>query len=502
MRIMSDKRRNQFLTMSVLIVVAILSLGSYIVWSSTAEGPGFPLDDAWIHQTYARNLIQHTEWSFIPGFPSGGSTAPLWSAILAIGYIVGISTFPWAYFLGFVMLLCLAYVCNAWLKLRSPHFPSWFAFIGLIILLEWHLVWAALSGMETLAIALLAAFVLMQMNRDSGNFLLIGAFIGVGIWIRPDALLLVLPAMWILIFRNYPEWKKVIRQGLLLTSGLLAVALPYLFFNMAITGSIWPNTFYAKQAEYAVLSEIPLWTRILDQVRIPLVGVGILLLPGIVAVTVDVVRTRSWGRIAPLLWILTYLLLYAYRLPVTYQHGRYAMPVIPVVIVLGLEGFAILGDRFQTLSIWRTISRTWGISIGVVLVIFWVIGGRAYVRDVAIIETEMVAAAKWIEANTPAEALIAGHDIGALGYYGDRQIMDLAGLISPEVIPIIRDEDALAEFLDAREASYLMTFPGWYPKLIEHGDEIYSTLGVFSPEAGGENMHIYSWKNDRLPLGD
>ena len=83
---MSNKRRDQFLIFFVLIAVAILSLGSYTVWSSTAEGPGFPLDDAWIHQTYARNLIQHTEWSFIPGIPSGGSTAPLWSAILAIGY--------------------------------------------------------------------------------------------------------------------------------------------------------------------------------------------------------------------------------------------------------------------------------------------------------------------------------------------------------------------------------------------------------------------------------
>ncbi len=499
---MSDKRRYQTLFMSLLIVVAILSLGSYIIRSSTAEGPGFPLDDAWIHQTYARNLIQHTEWSFIPGFPSGGSTAPIWSAILAIGYVVRISPFLWTYFLGFVMLLCLAYVCNAWLRLRSPHFPSWFAFIGLIILLEWHLVWEALSGMETLAMALLAVFVLIQMDRNTGNFRLIGTLIGVGIWIRPDAVLLVLPAMWLLIFRHYPEWKKVIRQGFLLTGGLLAVALPYLFFNLAVSGSVWPNTFYAKQAEYAVLSEIPLWTRILDQIRMPLVGVGILLLPGIVAMVVDVVRTRSWGRIAPLLWILTYLLLYAYRLPVTYQHGRYAMPVIPAVIVLGLEGIAILGDRFRTLPIWRPISRTWGISIGVVLVIFWVLGGRSYVRDVAIIETEMVAAAKWIEENTPVEALVAGHDIGALGYYGDRNIIDLAGLISPEVIPFIRDEVALVEFLEAKEVSYLMTFPAWYPKLIEHGDEIYSTLGTFSPEAGGENMLIYRWENDRLPLGD
>ncbi len=502
MRIMINKRRNQILVVCLLMVFATLSLGGYILWSSSVEGPGFPLDDAWIHHTYARNLFQYREWSFIPGTLSGGSTAPLWSAILALGYALGMSPFHWTFFLGLVLLLCLALVCYFWLRNRSSHFPRWFAFVGLIFLLEWHLVWAALSGMETLAIALLAAFVLMQIDRYSGNFLVIGAFIGAGIWIRPDALLLVLPALWVLFFRHSPDWKVILRKGLLLTLGLLALAIPYLIFNMVVNGSIWPNTFYAKQAEYAVLRGIPLWARFLDQVRMPLIGVGIVLLPGIVVMVVEVVRTRSWGRIAPLLWILTYLSFYAYRLPVIYQHGRYAMPVIPAVIVLGLEGFAILDDRLRTLPIWWTISRTWGISIGVVLVVFWILGGKAYARDVAIIETEMVAAAMWIEENTPVDALIAGHDIGALGYYGDRPIVDLAGLISPEVIPFLRDEEALAEFLDARDASYLMTFPGWYPELIENADELFSTSGVYSPEAGGENMHVYRWPNERLPRGD
>jgi hypothetical protein len=30
----------------------------------------FPIDDAWIHLTYARNLAQRFEFSFLPGVPS------------------------------------------------------------------------------------------------------------------------------------------------------------------------------------------------------------------------------------------------------------------------------------------------------------------------------------------------------------------------------------------------------------------------------------------------
>jgi hypothetical protein len=71
-------------------------------------------------------------------------------------------------------------------------------------------------------------------------------------------------------------------------------------------------------------------------------------------------------------------------------------------------------------------------------------GARFYADDVSFIEEEMVATAKWIAANTPADAVIAAHDIGALGYFDRHRILDLAGLVSPEVVPFIRDETRLA----------------------------------------------------------
>ncbi len=53
--------------------------------------PGFPLDDAWIHQTYARNLALLAEWAFIPGQLSAGSTSPLWTILLAPGTWIGLA---------------------------------------------------------------------------------------------------------------------------------------------------------------------------------------------------------------------------------------------------------------------------------------------------------------------------------------------------------------------------------------------------------------------------
>jgi hypothetical protein len=74
-------------------------------------------------------------------------------------------------------------------------------------------------------------------------------------------------------------------------------------------------------------------------------------------------------------------------------------------------------------------------------------------------------------------------------------LIDLAGLVSPEVIPYIRDEIALRNHLNERDADYLMTFPGWYSTLVSDLEKIYHTKGRISPVMGGENMSIYEWSN-------
>ena len=82
------------LTKQHLIVLAVSTLlagGIYLVVSALIYKIGFPLDDSWIHLTFARNLAQHGEWSFRPGIPSAGSTSPLWSALLAIGFLFNLT---------------------------------------------------------------------------------------------------------------------------------------------------------------------------------------------------------------------------------------------------------------------------------------------------------------------------------------------------------------------------------------------------------------------------
>lgn len=488
---MSTQRRspNSLFILLVVLCAVISSLG-YLWMSYGTYGLGFPLDDAWIHQTYARNFVTFGEWSFLPGKPSAGSTAPLWTFLLAIGPLMGIDPKFWTYTIGTMVSLLMGILAMKWFRLRQPDKRSWAWFVGFAIVLEWHISWAAVSGMETLAFALVAMMVLFAIERDRWNPIAVGLIIGAGVWLRPDAVTLLLPTMAATLNRNSKRmFTSILKIGL----GLLLIALPYLGFNFYLSGTFWPNTFDAKQAEYAILRQIPFPLRYGQQLIQPLVGIGCVLLPGVIALLIRSLKMRKWRPLLPLFWVLLHLGVYALQLPVTYQHGRYAIPTIPIMIFIGCQGFLGWIEPNTSNEKKRFLSRAWLLSSLAILFGFWFIGAKAYSQDVAIIETEMVSASCWIAENTEETALVAAHDIGALGYYGQRSILDLAGLISPEVIPMIRDEAALSSFINDQGADYLMTFPNWYPVLTKEAKIVYKTESTFSLQSGGENMAVYQW---------
>lgn len=474
------------------VVLSLLALGAVLAYLAASRAGGFigfPLDDAWIHQTYARNLAQYGEFAFVPGQPSAGSTSPAWTVLLALGYWLGLDFRLWTYLLGAALL-----ALNAWLAHRAvltywpgAHGAAWAA--GLFVATEWHLVWAAASGMETLLFSALVLLTCLLTPHGHGFFL--GLCAGLSLLVRPDGLLL-LP---LVLARVMLDPSRSIPNGARVLAGFALVCLPYLAFNQWLAGSPWPNTFYAKQAEYAVLRLAPILERLAQVGVLPLIGAQAMLLPGLLWLAWNALRGRRWEAVLlPLGWVAAMVAAYAVRLPVTYQHGRYLIPVIPVLVAVGVGGLARILQLQSAHLFVRVGSRAWLAATLVLASVFWLLGAQAYARDVQIIETEMVAAARWVSASTAPDARVAAHDIGALGYYGQRDLVDLAGLVTPAVIPFIRDEARLGEWLDTAGADYLMTFPGWYPELVQRFKRglKYQTGAPFSPAAGGENMAIYS----------
>lgn len=481
--------RRQIFLLAILSGVSILG---YLISSCIYYRCGYPLDDAWIHQTYARNLVEYGEWAFIPGKLSSGSTSPLWTMLLSIGYFLRINSYVWSGFLNWIFLLLLSIGVTIGLSIINPEKKMLSIFGGIMILFDWHLVWAAGSGMETLLSAVIIIFVLFSLIAHPGSWIFVGFLIGVSIWVRPDGVTLLFPAFLTLLLIE-ESIKAKIKATLQLVAGFAVLIIAYLSFNKLLDHTWMPSTFYAKQAEYAALQLLPFWKRLFQQFSIPLVGVGSVLLPGFLLSIIEILRRRSWAAMAGILWLLSFMGLYAWKLPVIYQHGRYLIPIIPIYLVWGLAGL-IKFSTMDQLGKWKNVvEKSWIISTGIILIAFWLSGQIAYRRDVAFIESEMVNVAKWIEQNTSRNALIAAHDIGALGFFSGRDIVDLAGLITPDVIPFIRDEILIKNYINKRGANFLVTFPGWYPSITRDANPIYRSGENVSLRIGGENLTVYRW---------
>jgi len=487
-----DSKPMGWQTWLILVLATVASICAYLAYSAISYRIGFPLDDSWIHQTYARNLALRGEWSFIPGQLSGGSTAPLWSALLAIGFWLNLSPYIWTFFLGGLLLFSLAVCAEASMRYLVQEYRGFIPWVGLLVAFEWHMVWASVSGMETLLHALIAFLLLVSLIKKSSNWLLLGALTGISVWVRPDGVTLLGPIIFVALF-SQPTWKIRTRAMILASIGFGLFFFPYLLFNLALADTALPTTFYAKQAEYVSWQARPILGRMGEVILQMLTGPGIVLLPGVIITARWVIRNKEWGYISAILWVVGYLGIYLLRLP-AYQHGRYLMPVMPTYFFIGLIGFYqyYLNRRVQKRS-WWFIKTAWGIALALVCIGFLFLGMQSYSEDVRFIESEMVDTAKWVATHIPDDALIAAHDIGALGYFGNHKLVDTAGLISPEVIPFLRDEAALADYLDLKGVEYLIAFPDFYPLLTSGLQQIFSRGAPYAPAQGETNMAVYRW---------
>ncbi len=508
----SKRSRRYWLVAGMALLVVVL----YVLFSLRNGRAGLPLDDSWIHQTYARNLASSGRWEFVSGTVSSGSTAPLYSLLLAIGYLVRLPHLPWTYFLGWIFLVWSAWAAmSLWETLWAENSSqSWLP--GILVVTSWSLVWAAASGMETilfiaLALQLMSVYA-RQLTTGRWQAYRLGLLGGLLIMVRPEGLGLVLfVILGILVADGQPR-DRVGRLLKMLVTAVIPLV-PYFALNLLAGHQFWPNTFYAKQAEYGILWQDALPARFFRLLVFSLggpehgwqgmSGARLLLLPGLILAAYSAFRSDIAGRrllyLLPLVWAGGHIFIYAWRLPVTYQHGRYLIPVIPVFLLFGLAGWtrlfrwfeARLGSGNRVGFIVKSVLR---LTFAVIALFFLVLGLQVYAQDVALINGEMVAVAEWLQDNTAEDALIAAHDIGAIGYFTDRSLLDLAGLISPEVIPYLRDQDLVTGFALQSGADYLVTAPGWtYPAISQdpQSSAVYSSGYAWTVEQGSNNMTVY-----------
>ena len=481
-------------------LLALVALGAAVAAGYHAAertllggGWGLPLDDAWIHLAFARRLAAGGGLALVPGEPIAGSTAPLWTALLAPLALLPGPAAAWAKAFGAALYLLLAPAAHRFARALCLG-PGAALFAAILTALTSWLAWSALAGMEVPLFTLLtvAGMALHAEERaDPARPPLALGVLGLAALARPEGALLLALAVAdsLLVFRRGPTavaglrlapppWRRVL-LGLV---PALAVAAAPLAWSLAATGGALPTTFGAKagapgslwpdpRALYAMLGILfhsQPWATLAA-------GAGALRL----AVCLGGRRDRG---LLPALWLVALPLGYAAlstpdRVLVG-NFGRYMFPLLPPLVVLavgGIEPAAVRLGRALGVGRLRLPLRAAFAALLLAAPAVSLVGGAGrFARSVADVEDGDVALAHWVRENLPADALLAVQDIGALAYFTDNPLVDLSGIATPEIQDAVRGaagpddphgRRATERFLAGRRPDYLITYPSWYPEI-------------------------------------
>lgn len=423
---MMRRRLAAFLICAVLFGGMVAVLGGVLV------------DDTYIHLVYARNLAEHGELSFNRGEPSYGATSPLWVGLLALVHLAGGNGLLWCRILS--ILFGFLSIALVWSTIRRLGGSAAAAGAGAAVTAAdaWLVRWSA-TGMETsfaVFMTLLFLRLAIDLLEDERRGALLGGCLFLAVLARPETLLLAPLTAAALLFAG--TWRRPGRWAWLAVFALLYGG--WLLLIHAHTGTYLPLTAGAKQG-HPVFS-----TAILGRFVVPariLGATGALSWIALCLLAADGIRRRNLlarfrpatgeGRSAVILmffWIVA--LPSVYVLFDFHVLSRYLLPVSPVVVALAATGIARIVDGAGRRVRRAALLLAAAAVLQNVVFYFLVVAGptRAFSRG---LEETIAGAGRWLAANSEPGSVVAAPDIGAVGWYSGRRVLDLGGLVSPEI---------------------------------------------------------------------
>lgn len=418
-----------------------------LYWSWFRWFTGICLEDALITYRYAQNLAAGHGFVYNPGERVLGTTSPLLTLVLAAsGYALGPARIPLA--------------CNVWMLVAAlavgPLAHATLRTLGwsnrvstaVILPLYFHpsMVWVATGGMETPLVVCLMFLSLYALVSNRHTLAVFAASLLV--LTRLDG------AIWASLICGAVLWRARQRALLPFLAGA-AVLLPWFSFSLGYFHSPLPHSIAAKRAIHpeqfgSSLADFAAYGRWLlqsigmtEEVELQHIGAYIwagLACFGVVAIARAGRRRPLW--VLPAFVLLYWLSFFLGRAPMAFPW--YQIPLTVCSLTLGTVGaaeFAAAMGAYQEKYNLPQRTPTWLMTA----VLAACSATFVYQNYASAIHHQMYQTnedglrrevGEWLRDQTPREAVIAMEAIGYQGYYAGRRVIDLAGLVSPDVVRI------------------------------------------------------------------
>ncbi len=401
-------------------------------------------DQTYLHLQVARHMAAGEGLVFNVGERVYGFMTPLWVTLIADGMALGLDGLTVAHALGALATLAsIGFFFQ--LTRRTLRMPALRAFATVAWAGHaWMLQWS-LSGVETpLAVALLlAGFVAFTEGKEwASHPIRTGAAWTLMALVRPEAVLLLL--LWSALLLVDAQNRAGVRR---LVFGLAPPVIIYgawLVFARVYFGTFWPQALAVEARGSGLASQSLALARQLGVVA-STDGVFVVLL--VVACILGRARWRpgegSAHRMLPWVWMVALPLLYAARgIEAQSRHLLLVLPILSFLTWRAAESWWIgtepVGRRPVQAAVFGflvfVVVLAQNLSVYRARVLPEVLAGTAR------LERTLVAWGNWFGTHTQRGESIATPEIGAIGYFSGRRVVDLTGLVTPGMLPYLARE--------------------------------------------------------------
>lgn len=455
-------------------------------------------EDFFITLRYAQNIAAGHGFAYNPGEHVLGTTTPLYTLILAL--------FLWlhlpAIFLG-KLLNILADGLTTVLLLeigKSVRARGAGLLAGTLYAFSGTAIGVSISGMETALVTCVGAaaiLVFLKREKEPTRFsaIVLCGLAAILFLLRIDGLVLG----GLLLLADAIRVRRAEGWAVLLG---LAIALPWVVFAFFYFGSPLPSSVVAKLTVYRVTMDSShkailqafitqfakgLWQKLLTLLF--LVGVGVCF------------GEKRWGLLVALGWLTVYYgTMFVSSVP---AFGWYFLPPWPLYLFLAALGAWFIGctmlrpfhnsERDPRFLFWKR-SLLGGTAALVCLLGTWHL--PTLVREIQKPQMEEDAVLRptglWFRQHAGPHQTILLEPIGTIGYYSQRPILDMIGLVSPQVLPCYRTKGPLACIVARFHPTWLCLRINEAVRLQQEAPELLA--------ADYRLVHVVSWRHASSPI--
>lgn len=426
------------LTWAALYVLPVLCVAYFSYLAA-----GFQLDDALIYLRYVRNFQEGSGLSFNESELFNGLTSPLYTALLVLGSFV-VSDLQ-------VLTIALSSIFFLGAALMSGHLlsrsPIEAAVCATLVASTGYFY--STFGMETgLFLFLIAASVLLY--RQGSLWFLIT--LGLLFITRNEGVFLglVLGGDYLYRHRRLPDWR-------FLFAAVVVCALPFIF-NMVYYGAILPATGEAKIAQGKSGLWGGHWLFFNVAYFRDVFFAGSAFAPvflGMSALAAVFFQRKNTTAFLGILFLVLLLFFYL-GLNIPNYHWYYA-PFVYFLIIFACRGVWQIGEIAFEQGMHSL--RVPAYVLFLIAAIFT--SSRVVSFDVRGASQYYVDMGRWLNHNTSDDTTVAMVEIGTVGWYSDREIVDILGLVSPHNAQYIGERKFMSWLLHYQPDYIIRHEPIW-----------------------------------------